>query len=1795
MNECATNTHDCDKKAVCTDTDEGYICQCPDGFLDDSLDPQKPGRRCRLISFSTDVCEKNNCSSDALCIPIAGGYACQCKPGFVDFSPNRQRSSGLVCKKKENECINGKATCHKDATCLDTDESYICVCKPGFIDKLGLTNPGRSCEPFNLNEKCSKGNNDCDPNARCIPQGANDYVCLCPPGYKDKSPNIQSRPVIPECDNPSLNDCDENAHCFEQEDGFTCACKADYVDISRDQNKPGRLCKKLVDECFHKMDDCALDTDGGICEDTADSYACRCRPGYADLSPDPINRPGRVCRPIRNKCSEGLHDCSPNAHCVEMGDSFTCKCGPGFFDVSTDPVNRPGRMINECETGNLNDCSPNAFCNDTIQSYICQCKSGFNDESPDLLNRPGRICRPRNVDECELNTADCSVNADCIDLDDGFRCQCRQGFIDESPSKITLPGRVCVASKILNSFDTQKTSIWRFFVVPAPPTTPKPECRLEDINSCNVNLNEVCRMAQGQPKCVCPERFERNPQTNACSVVDECKFFELNDCAQNAVCVDELDGYTCKCKPNFKDKSPSPSRPGRVCQPMINECQFPHLNDCHQNALCTDLENGYQCKCKDGFLDMSPDPVNRPGRICHFNVDECQNSNLNSCDQNAKCVDEPFGYHCECNTGFLDISPTPTIPGRACKKIVDECLNKRDNDCDPIAKCIDTRESYRCECPANSTDISPNPAFTGRVCHIDVDVCRENLHDCDKNAICRNKGSSFVCECVQNFIDRSPNPLRPGRVCIPLVNECQEGSATCSPNAECRDLEDGYTCTCKQGFVDRSPVKTQPGRVCTRPEICPSNHDCSSAAICEPNDNGGYSCRCIPGYEDQSPSDKAGRVCVRGDKCRDARLNNCSQNAVCYSLVQGYRCECVQGFVDKSPNPALPGRVCEPQKKVDVPKKHPCQDPSLNDCALAGVCRSLNENNYTCECRPGYSDRSPDPQKSPGRVCVPQPPICFDPSQNDCHPFAICEQLDDARRFSCRCRDGYVDTSPDPQKPGRICREKINECLDASKNDCAPQAVCEDLDLGFKCRCPPKFKDVSPDPQRPGRKCAQLIDECQNPQMNNCSRFADCIDQENGYRCQCKDGYFDNDRSLPGRQCAFIINECEFPNLNDCDKHALCTDLPGGYSCRCPDPYTDGSPDPSRFPGRICLLNECLEQRTNDCHPDSICQDTPDSYVCHCKEGFVDNSPDPRKPGRFCSKPNPDAIPCGRSLICLISLNERCVGGVRCECPPLTSRRASGQPCVPVVGFQLPLRVVRREQTPLNWASAFGNPNDPRYIEITDMFDFGLAQSINATSVAPAFISASTDAITHPRLYNASWNDGLMFNFTVYFQPNTVDNPEKVWKELMKSISSNQYEIGDSTLFIDAYQMDPFAPPPNPEPTCGSTGKSCDLGLGEVCLAGRVCACPNGKGRRELKNPCVEIVGFTLPLWVIRRNHETFTYNKSFVDTNSPFYKNLVDTFGKGCQQAYSKTSLWNGYVSNEVRDILDPRKFNGSWDHGCVFNFTVYFEKAAQLDARRCYNELVKSCQSTNYSLGGTELYINHLQQPSPFSPCFKNDCHPSSTCIERGSNSYTCTCPAKFRDLDANHPGRRCIAEDEFDECANPSDNECSPNANCIDEPHLYRCECKSGYIDMSPHDQGKGRICDLDYCLDVPFCPANTSCQNVPEIQGARCQCHPGYTDVKPSSKRLRLFGENVFCLATRDVNECDLELTNCSSVAVCTDTADGYRCACPPGYTDANPSLPGRVCAGASCGLCNGHGDCLPVAGSPEVKCRYKGGE
>ncbi|VDN29906.1 unnamed protein product [Cylicostephanus goldi] len=119
------------------------------------------------------------------------------------------------------------------------------------------------------------------------------------------------------------------------------------------------------------------------------------------------------------------------------------------------------------------------------------------------------------------------------------------------------------------------------------------------------------------------------------------------ECDRNAVCLNTFDSYSCQCRPGFIDMSPDPEKkPGRVCKELVNECATTN-NECSQFAKCVDLTEGYACQCMEGYVDVSSKHKLPPGRRCSQSNNECAFKHLNTCDENADCIDTPDGYTCQ--------------------------------------------------------------------------------------------------------------------------------------------------------------------------------------------------------------------------------------------------------------------------------------------------------------------------------------------------------------------------------------------------------------------------------------------------------------------------------------------------------------------------------------------------------------------------------------------------------------------------------------------------------------------------------------------------------------------------------------------------------------------------------------------------------------------------------------------------------------------------------------------------------------------------------------------------------------------------------------------------------------------------------------------------------------------------------------------------------------------------------------------------------------------------------------------
>ncbi|VDM14754.1 unnamed protein product [Wuchereria bancrofti] len=143
----------------------------------------------------------------AICSNTYDGYKCQCPPGFLDMSPDPLRLPGRKCIQLINECVTNKHDCSPYATCIDTLESYLCQCNAKYIDvssRYGLK-PGRRCAQ-SMNHCASRLTNSCDKNADCITL-PDDYTCICATGYFDVSSNAKL---------PAGRVCTLQTHCPAQ-------------------------------------------------------------------------------------------------------------------------------------------------------------------------------------------------------------------------------------------------------------------------------------------------------------------------------------------------------------------------------------------------------------------------------------------------------------------------------------------------------------------------------------------------------------------------------------------------------------------------------------------------------------------------------------------------------------------------------------------------------------------------------------------------------------------------------------------------------------------------------------------------------------------------------------------------------------------------------------------------------------------------------------------------------------------------------------------------------------------------------------------------------------------------------------------------------------------------------------------------------------------------------------------------------------------------------------------------------------------------------------------------------------------------------------------------------------------------------------------------------------------------------------------------------------------------------------------------------------------------------------------
>lgn len=337
-----------------------------------------------------------------------------------------------------------------------------------------------------------------------------------------------------------------------------------------------------------------------------------------------------------------------------VGEALVIPCAPGFERVGVECVD-----IDECALDEAG-CSADAQCANTPGGFSCICNPGFDGD--------GLSCA--DIDECAAEMDDCAENARCTNTPGAFECACDSGY----------QGNGVICSDV-------------------------DECAAET-DDCAENAR--CTNTPGAFECTCNSGFEGDGLT--CTDLDECTGGTAN-CDANATCTNVVGTFECSCNPGYGGD-------GLVCSD-IDEC-VNGTSNCAENATCTNVPGAFECACDAGYEG--------DGVVCS-DIDECA-AELDNCDVNASCENTPGAFGCACNAGFEGT-------GVVCTDI-DECDRGLDN-CAPNASCDNDPGGFMCSC-------LPGFSGNGLTC-TDIDECATGAANCDDNASCTNSPGSFSCTC----------------------------------------------------------------------------------------------------------------------------------------------------------------------------------------------------------------------------------------------------------------------------------------------------------------------------------------------------------------------------------------------------------------------------------------------------------------------------------------------------------------------------------------------------------------------------------------------------------------------------------------------------------------------------------------------------------------------------------------------------------------------------------------------------------------------------------------------------------------------------------------------------------------------------------------------------------------------------------------------------------------------------------------------------------------------------------------
>ncbi|XP_022082519.1 fibulin-1-like isoform X2 [Acanthaster planci] len=297
-----------------------------------------------------------------------------------------------------DECVQDTDDCPPEYYCQNTMGSYKCrPCQQGF--------KADSSDGCSLDiDECEELGDVCPPDQTCV-NTYGSYRCNpgCPQGFQYSELYRECRDVN-ECA-LGLDDCRANQVCQNREGSFECRCRQglEFNEVTRECDDINE-CESTPPRCrYHEQ-----------CFNYEGSFACqqRCHVNYRYSEEE-------GCVDI-NECEQEPYPCYGNLQCVNQPGSFRCRqCPRGQI------ANREARQCEDVDECKYRGANCMGGCRNTIGSYMCTCPQGYN-----LVGRFS--CR--DINECRVNTHNCSSQSDCFNTRGGFKCrsiQCPQHYRKE--------------------------------------------------------------------------------------------------------------------------------------------------------------------------------------------------------------------------------------------------------------------------------------------------------------------------------------------------------------------------------------------------------------------------------------------------------------------------------------------------------------------------------------------------------------------------------------------------------------------------------------------------------------------------------------------------------------------------------------------------------------------------------------------------------------------------------------------------------------------------------------------------------------------------------------------------------------------------------------------------------------------------------------------------------------------------------------------------------------------------------------------------------------------------------------------------------------------------------------------------------------------------------------------------------------------------------------------------------------------------------------------------------------------